>query len=76
MHRLKQRRLSLALALGLILGSCRGYVALYEENSPQPRQVYPYRISTLPPQDQNALEEGIPIRSEKELAHLLEDFLS
>ena len=76
MHRLSQRILSLLMILGLTLGSFRGYVALFDENREEPRQVFPYQISTLPPADQVALEKGIPVRSEKELQHLLEDFLS
>ena len=76
MHRITQRILPLVLSLGFILGSFRGYVALFDENREEPRQVFPYRISTLPPADQVALEKGIPVRSEKELQHLLEDFLS
>ena len=76
MHRLSQRILSLLMILGLTLGSFRGYLALFDENQEEPRQVFPYRISTLPPADQVALEKGIPVRSEKELQHLLEDFLS
>lgn len=76
MHRLSQRILPLLFSLALTLGSFRGYVALFEDDSQEPRQVYPYRIQSLPPADQIALEEGIPVRSEKELQHLLEDFLS
>lgn len=76
MHRITQRILPLALALGFILGSFRGYVALFDEGVPEPRQVYPYKITALPPADQAALEEGIPVRSEKQLQHLLEDYLS
>ena len=76
MHRLSQRILSLLMILGLTLGSFRGYVALFDENREEPRQVFPYQISTLPPADQVALEKGIPVRSQKELQHLLEDFLS
>lgn len=76
MHILSQRILSLLMILGLTLGSFRGYVALFDENREEPRQVFPYQISTLPPADQVALEKGIPVRSEKELQHLLEDFLS
>jgi len=76
MHRLSQRFLPVLMALGLILGTCRGYLALYEEDQDEPRLVYPCRVETLPPSDQAALAEGIPVRSEKELAHLLEDFLS
>ena len=76
MHKLSQRILSLLMILGLTLGSFRGYVALFDENREEPRQVFPYQLSTLPPADQVALEKGIPVRSEKELQHLLEDFLS
>lgn len=76
MHRLSQRILSLLMILGLTLGSFRGYVALFDENREEPRQIFPYQLSTLPPADQIALEKGIPVRSEKELQHLLEDFLS
>ena len=76
MHRLSQRILPLLMTLGLTLGSFRGYVALFEEENEKPRQVYPYQIHMLPPADQVALEKGIPVRSEKELQHLLEDFLS
>ena len=76
MHIMSQRTLSLVIAIALYLGSCRGYVALFEEGKEEPRQVFPYRISSLPPVDQLALEEGIPVRSEKQLQHLLEDFLS
>ena len=76
MHRLLQRSLAKLLCLMLTLGSCRGYVALFEEGKEEPRQVFPYRVEILPPSDQAALEKGIPIRSEKELHHLLEDYLS
>ena len=76
MHRMTHRILTLVLALGFILGSFRGYVALFDEGSPEPRQVYPYQIAVLPPVDQAALEKGIPVRNDKQLQHLLEDLLS
>lgn len=76
MHRLYYRYLSLLLILGLYLGQFHGYVALWEEDSPDPRIIYPYKTDTLPPADQAALEQGIPVRSERELHSLLEDFLS
>ena len=76
MHRITQRILPLVLSLGFILGSFRGYVALFDEESPEPRQVFPYQLAALPPADQEALEQGIPVRSEKHLHHLLEDYLS
>lgn len=76
MHILSQRILPLMLTLGFLLGSFRGYLALFDEGDPEPRQVYPYKIAALPPADQDALEKGIPVRSEKQLQHLLEDYLS
>lgn len=66
----------LPLALGFLLGSYKGYVALWEKGASEPRQIYPYRVCTLPPADQKALEDGIYVRNEQELARLLEDFLS
>ena len=76
MHRLFHRFLPVLLSLGLILGSFRGYVALFEEGEEEPRQVFPYRTEALPPADQLALTEGIPVLNEKALQHLLEDFTS
>jgi hypothetical protein len=60
----------------MTLGSFRGFLALFQDDRPEPRQIYPLKISSLPPADQQALERGIPVRSEKQLQHLLEDFLS
>jgi len=76
MNRLYCRCISLLLILGLYLGQFHGYVALWDEDRPDPRIIYPYKTAALPPADQAALEQGIPVRSEKELQRLLEDFLS
>ena len=76
MHRLFHRYLTVVLSLGLILGSFRGYVALFVEGKEEPRQIFPYRTESLPPVDQLALEKGIPVLNEKALQHLLEDFTS
>ena len=65
-----------ALALFLILGNYKGYLALYEGTSTEPRQVYPCRIQSLPQADQVRLEDGIRIRDLEMLSQLLEDFLS
>lgn len=64
------------LALALILGSYRGYLALYASGSAQPRQVYPLPVAALPQADQQALSTGMILDSEAALAQLLEDYLS
>lgn len=73
---MKKQLICISLLLGLILGSYKGYVALYESGSEEPRQIFPYQVSTLPPADQSALEEGIRVRDQEELNRLMEDFLS
>lgn len=64
------------LAFGLVLGSFRGYVALFDKGTEIPRMVYPYSVANLPPADQQALAAGIPVANEEELGRLLEDYLS
>ena len=76
MNRIYQRLLSLLLALGFILGTHNGYVALWSKGKAQPDRVYPYRVSTLPPADQQALRKGIHAENILELTQLLEDYLS
>lgn len=76
MHRISQAVCSWLLVLGLTLGSFRGFLALFEDRNREPRQIYPCRVDSLPPADQQALAAGIPVRSEKELQHLLKDYLS
>ena len=64
------------IILGFLLGNYKGYLALWKENTPDPFQIFPLCIESLPEEDQNALEKGIPARSELELQQLLEDYLS
>lgn len=64
------------LALSWVLGSYRGYVALYDKGKTEPRMVYPYAVAALPPADQEALVSGIRVITQEELSRLLEDFLS
>ena len=65
-----------ALVLYLLLGSWKGYLALFEKGKVEPRQIFPCQISTLPEADQAALEEKIPIRNDRDLQQALEDYLS
>jgi len=62
--------------LGFLLGSFRGYVALWDEDDPDPKHIFPCPVASLPEADQKALEEGVYARSEMELNILLEDYLS
>ena len=71
MHRLFQRQASLLLALYLILGSYKGYIALFEEGNSEPRQIFPNQVITLPEEDQKRLSEGILVRSQYQLQQLL-----
>lgn len=71
-----KQRTSALLALYLLLGSWKGYVALFEKGAEEPRQIFPCPVSTLPEADQQALEQKIPIRNDRDLQQILEDYLS
>ena len=64
------------LALALILGTHRGYLALWETGSPAPCKIYPYKAALLPPAEAQKLEEGIPILNESHLESLLSNYMS
>jgi len=71
-----KRKLSSLLALYLLLGSWKGYVALFENGKEEPRQIFPCPVDSLPETDQQRLQEKIPIRNERDLQQALEDYLS
>ena len=73
---LGKRGLTLLLALYLLLGSWKGYVALFEKGKEEPRQIFPCPVDSLPEADQRALQEKIPIRNQRDLQQALEDYLS
>ena len=64
------------LLLSLILGSWKGYVALFRKDACEPVQIFPCLVSSLPPADQTGLEQGIPIRNQRDLQQVIEDYLS
>lgn len=76
MNMLWKRGLSFLMMLYLLLGSWKGYVALFEKGREEPRQIFPCPVASLPEADQRALEEKIPIRNSKALQQALEDYLS
>ena len=71
-----RKKLASLLALYVVLGCWKGYVALFEAGKDEPRQIFPTQVSSLPLQDQQALESGIPVRNQRDLEQLLEDYLS
>ena len=73
---IKKRAVSRILLLGMLLGSYKGYGALFDKGASEPKQIFPYAVSSLPAADQEALENGIPVRNHEALDRLLEDYLS
>ena len=67
---------SVILALYVVLGTWKGYVALFDKGKDEPRQIFPNTVASLPPEDQAALEKGIVVRNDRQLQQLLEDYLS
>ena len=67
---------SILLALAWVLGSWKGYLALFDAGADEPRQIYPVQVGALPEADRTALEEGIIVRGRRRLDALLEDYLS
>ena len=71
-----KRLFSFLMVLHLLLGSWKGYVALFEKGREEPRQIFPCPVDSLPEADQQALEKKIPIRNDRDLQQALEDYLS
>ncbi len=72
----KRNSVWLMLAFSFILGSHNGNVALWKDGDPEPIEVFPYSVSSLPEADQKRLEEGIHVKNRRELIRLVEDYLS
>ncbi len=71
-----QKHILPLMILGFLIGAYNGRIALWKDNDPQPWKVFPYPISALPAQEQQALKNGIPVESMDDLNKLLENFLS
>ena len=63
------------LLFGYLLGIKDGKIALWKDGDRDPK-IFPYRVETLPAEDQMRLREGIRIEDGTKLAQLLEDYLS
>ena len=72
---MKTEHIPLLLALALVMGSWKGYLALFPAGETEPRQIFPVQTDTLPEPDRLALEEGIVIRSRSHLQQLMDAYL-
>lgn len=72
----KNHHIAALLALYLVLGTWKGFIALFDGGKPEPRQIFPTAVSSLPEHDQLALEKGIIVRNDRALQELLDDYLS
>ena len=70
------RLLPVILALYVVVGTWKGYVALFDQGAAEPKQIFPCPVEALPESDQQALEKGIIVRNQRDLQQLLEDYLS
>lgn len=72
----KHRRMGALMLLYLVLGTWKGYIALFDGGKTEPKQIFPTAVSSLPEMDQATLEKGIIVRSDRALQALLDDYLS
>ena len=73
---MKKKLFSAVLALYVVIGTWKGYVALFDQGAEEPKQIFPCPVTALPEKDQEALKNGIIVRNQRDLQQLLEDFLS
>ena len=72
----KRNLACLLLLLSFILGTSRGFVAVWRDDDPQPWLVTDMPVSALPKADQDALEQGIRLPDDMPMAQALEDYCS
>lgn len=70
------RLLTAVILLYLVIGTWKGYVALFDQGAQEPRQIFPCPVAALPQCDQEDLAQGIIVRNQRDLEQLLEDYLS
>lgn len=73
---MKKKLLSVMMALYVVIGIWKGYVALFDPGAEEPKQIFPCPVEALPEADQEALKNGIIVRNQRDLQQLLEDYLS
>ena len=56
------------------IGEWEGQVAVFEGDQPFPRQVFDTYVSTLPPELQQQVRQGVAAETDAQLSVLLEDY--
>ena len=56
------------------IGEWQGQVAVFEGDQTFPRQVFDVYVSTLPPELQQQVRQGVPAEDDADLSVLLEDY--
>ena len=64
---MKLRYCYLALIFTFLLGCRDGFIALWKIPEPDPVYIFPYRVSSLPPQDRDRLQKGIRVGTMEDL---------
>lgn len=71
-----QKTFAFLFFASFLLGTWKGYVALWVDDTPIPQKVFPFCVSSLPLKDQMELKQGIAAETPDILTERLEDFLS
>lgn len=69
------RQAAMVMVLGYLLGIRGGRLALWQDGSERPEQVYDIRADSLPPADRLILEHGIRLETRTEVWQVLENYL-
>ncbi len=64
------------LALGFLVGSYNGKIAVWKDDDPEPFRVYPCPVYLLPKKERDALTKGIRIDDMDDVSRFLENFMS
>ena len=59
---------SALLALYVVIGTWKGYVALFDQGAAEPKQIFPCPVAALPESDQQALKNGAWIVTDTKMA--------
>ncbi len=73
---MKRETIAFILIISLYLGTYKGNIALWQDGSDTPYQVYPYSSSIYTKIDQNLLKNGIIITDISTIEKYLDDYLS